>query len=316
MERRVPAAVEEWFQIKSGFRPTTFPEQFDCLYALDEHFAHLWLWHSARLLSGRHLDMRTRILVLVTQYTWTKSPGELADTLGVGLKNDVDPKEMLEVILQSFIYLGESRVAAAASVFTDVMSEAGVLEDVKRRSLPYQDATAQGRSLEEERKLWDPADAADPRLEDLLSRHDWKGLSTGLRLRPGHILNRTYMLDAVDPEFCDLYLGLSWDGLYARGVLDDKTRLLCIAGGCLAVGEPQSRTFLKGALANGATPKQLMELVYQTVGIFGHPHTMLRTDDVIAIVDAAGRLDELIDDKERIDEVRRLASAELRKRSL
>ncbi len=47
----------------------------------------------------------------------------------------------------------------------------------------------------------------------------------------------------------------------ARGVVNDKTRLLCMVGDCLAVAKaPQARGHVRGAMRNGASPREIMDI--------------------------------------------------------
>lgn len=295
-------------------RPRTFPGRLEMFSELDEHFTNIWVSYTGQLFDRPQLDLRTRLLVLVAQYTMLGNGVALADTVQAGLDNDVDARHMLEMILQCYIYAGESPVAAAAEVFVDVVEEAGLLDAVKRGSVPA-DATTRDRSLEVERQEWSDADREDPRLAGLLERHGWKGISTGLRLRPGHHINLAYTLDAVDPEFLDLWLATPYEGLYARGVLDDRTRLLCVVGGCLAVGEThQSRRHMRAALRSGAKPRELMELVFQTCAVSGHPYVMpMAVDDVIQLCDDMGMIEDIVD-PERVHEIRQIVRDRVAKR--
>ncbi|MPZ59800.1 MAG: hypothetical protein GEU93_00615 [Propionibacteriales bacterium] len=295
-------------------RPRSFDQRFALFDSLDKHFTNVWLNYTGRLFARDQLDLRTRLLVLTAQYTMTGNQAALADTLQAGLDEDVDPRELLEVILQCYVYGAESPVSDAAEMFARVMEDAGRLDEVRQRSLPV-DASTRDRSLEEERKTWSSSDADDPRLPDLLSRYGWTGISTGLRLRPGHHLNLVATLDAIDPEFLSLWLATTYEGMYSRGVLDDRTRLLCVVGGCLAVGEThQSRRHMRGALRRGATPRELLEVVFQSCAIAGHPHLMpMAIDDIVMLLDELGRLHEIVGE-ESIDQVRRIATARAERR--
>src|SRR5262245_43999917 len=73
--------------------------------------------------------------------------------------------------------------------------------------------------------------------------------------------------------------------MYARRVLDDRTRIICVVGNTLAAGEQhQSRRHMRSALRSGATPKELLEVIFQTTGLFGHTHLMpAAIDDLIRI---------------------------------
>ena len=106
------------------------------------------------------------------------------------------------------------------------------------------------RSYEEERKTWHPDDVADPRFEHLMKRYGWLAAGRGLTLRPRHHINILSWLDAIDPEFAGLWVRFCYQGMYGRDVLDPRTRLLCVVGNCLAIGEVmQSRGHMRGAHA-------------------------------------------------------------------
>lgn len=296
---------ERGYEMAQRLRPRTFQHRYDLFSGLDEHFTHVWLNYTGRNFLRNQLDVRTRVLLLTAQYTVTGNTEALADTIQAGIDEGLDLKQLLEIMLQCYIYAGESTISSAAEVFVDVVAKAGKLEQVKERSLPA-DATSSGRSLDEERQNWSKEDSQDPRLLALLEHHDWKGISTGLRLRPGHHLDQAYTLDSIDPEFLDLWLGATYQGMYARTVIDDRTRLLCVVGACLAMGETrQARNHMRGALKNGATPKELMEVVFQSCAVFGHPRFMALADDVVLMSDEVGRIRELVDEA-RVEAVRRI----------
>ena len=103
--------------------------------------------------------------------------------------------------------------------------------------------------------------------------------------------------------------------MYARRVIDDRTRIICVVGNTLAAGEQhQSRRHMRSARRSGATPKELLEVIFQTTGLFGHTHLMpAAIDDLIRITDEEGRLDEILA-PDRIDEVRRIVAARVASR--
>jgi hypothetical protein len=71
---------------------------------------------------------------------------------------------------------------------------------------------------------------------------------------------------------------------------------------------------MRSALRNGATPSELLEVIFQTTGLFGHTHLMpAAIDDLIRITDEEGRLAELLA-PDRIDEVRRIVAARVASR--
>ena len=165
-------------------RPHAGAERFELFARLDPHFARTWTDYTGGLLARRVLDVRTMLLVLCGQYTMLNQLGGLRDALTAGINEGVDGKEMLEAILQCYVYGGDEIVADAAGVFTEVMDQLGVLDDIVARGLPV-DANLRDRDLAREREQWSAQDRDDPALAPLLDRYGWLGLSNGLRLRPG-----------------------------------------------------------------------------------------------------------------------------------
>jgi alkylhydroperoxidase/carboxymuconolactone decarboxylase family protein YurZ len=281
---------------------------------LDPAFARTWLRHAGRLLARPHLSMRMRFLVFTGQYTMVQNLEALEEVLEGALTTGVDPLELLESILQCYTYAGESRVEAAAAVFTRVATRTGTLEQV-RESAEARMAAAPAPLTAAERDAWDPGDRDDPRLPGFLERYGHRGLRTGLRLRPGHVLNLATTLDALDPEFLQVWLDTVHEDMYSRGVLDDATRLMIVIGNCFAIGEShQARRHMRSALRSGASPQDLLELIIQSTATFGHPSLMpLAFDDLISILDELGRLGDLVD-TDRIDEVRRITAERVARR--
>ena len=105
-----------------------------------------------------------------------------------------------------------------------------------------------------------------------MERHGWLAVGRGLTLRPRHHLNVLAWLDKMDPQLADLWVKFCYGAMYARGIVDDKTRLLCMIGDCLAVGEEtQARGHMRGALRQGASPREVMEVCFMTCINFGMP---------------------------------------------
>ena len=308
-------SYEEMAETVESYRPITFSRRRATFGALDEHFVQNWLTHAHRLLRRPQLDRRKRLLVFTGQYTMLGNLEALEETLEAAISSGVDPRELLEVILQCYVYSGESVVEAASTVFLTVVRRRGLLEQVQEGQLRA-DATRAGRRLEDEREAWSHDDREDPRSAALIERHGWYGISAGLRLRPGHHLNLLTTLEALDPEFLEIWVDRIYEGMYCRGALDDAPRLLCVVGNCLAVGEThQSRRHMRGALRQGADPIEIMEVIFQSTLAVGHPHLMPMTlDDFVTILDDEGRLEEVVS-PDRIEEVRRIAAVRIAKRN-
>lgn len=288
------------------FLPMSLQRLRSLFHRLDPEFAAVWETHAERLLHRTQLDVRSRFLILTSQYTVTRQDEPLAENLTAAGAAGVSDEELLEAILQTYVYAGPWAVASACEVYERV---------VDRKPATERPARDRGRSLQDERRSWSPADAADPRIEPLLERYGWLGISNGLRLRPGHHINMLDTLDALDPDFLATWLETVYEGMYGRGVLDDRTRLLCVVGATLALGEShQSRRHMRAALRSGARPRELLEVIFHTTLFFGHPYVMPAAfDDLIRIVDDEGRVTELVP-ADRVAEVRRIVAARVVRR--
>ena len=272
----------------------TFEDRVAQRDSLDQNFTKLWLDFAISGLGSRPaLDTRTRLLVLIGQYAMAKSHPALEDTVRAALAAGVNAREVLEIILQCVVYGGHTTVEPAIQVFHRVAAELGLLDELRQSQLPL-DGNDSRRTYEEERKTWHPDDVADPRCADLVERHGWLAVGRGLTMRPHHHLNVLAWLDRMDPGFAGLWVRFCYGGMYTRGIVDDKTRLLCMVGDCLAVGEAtQAKGHMRGAMRQGASPREVMEVVFQTAANFGMPPMLHALQSFVDIMAENGRLDEI-----------------------
>lgn len=275
-------------------QPHTFERRVAQRDSLDQHFTKLWLDFAITAMSRRPaLDTRTRLLVLIGQFTMAKSHAALEDTVRAALASGVASREILEIILQCVVYGGHTTVEPAIQVFHRIAGELGLLEELRASQLPL-DGNDRARSYDEERRTWHPEDVANPRCADLIERHGWLAVGRGLTLRPRHHLNILAWLDAMDPEFAGLWVRFCYQGMYSRGIVDDKTRLLCMVGDCVAVGEgTEGRSHMRGAMRNGASPREVMEVILQSCINFGMPPMLQALKIFVEIMAEDGRSAEI-----------------------
>jgi alkylhydroperoxidase/carboxymuconolactone decarboxylase family protein YurZ len=282
------------FDAGTKLQPKSFKRRVAQRDALDQNFTRLWLDFAIKGMSTRPaLDTRTRLLVLTGQYTMAKSHPALEDTIRAAVAAKVDPREILEIILQCTVYGGHTTVEPAIEVFHRVAGELKLLKGLKSSQLPL-DGNDRKRSREKEAKTWHPDDVADPRFKRLIERYSWLAAGRGLTLRPRHHLNILDWLDRIDPDFAGLWVRFCYGGMYSRGIVDDKTRLLCMIGDCLAVHEDtQAIGHMRGALRNGAKPREVMEVVLQTCVNFGMPGMLKALEAFVGVMAQDGRLAEI-----------------------
>ncbi len=262
--------------------------------AIDQHFTRAWLDYQIKGLSRRPaLDTRTRFLVLIGQYTMAKAQPLIEDTVRAALAAKVPVREIAEIILQCQVYGGLVTVDPAIRTFHKIVEELNLLPELKKSQLPL-DGTDGKRNRAEEEKSWHKDDVADPRTQPLIDKHGWLAVSSGLTMRPHHHINILSWIDIMDSDFAGLWEKFCYGDMYTRGIVDNKTRLLCMIGDCLAVGEAtNSKGHMRGAMRQGASPREVMEVIFQTSANFGMPPAWHALENFIEIMAQDGRLGEI-----------------------
>ena len=282
------------FDAGMRLQPLSFAKRVAQRDSIDQHFTKRWLDFAIKGLGQRPaLDTRTRLLVLIGQYTMAKSHAILEDSIVAAIGASVPIREIAEVILQCVVYGGHTAVDPAIEVLHRVAESHRLLGELRATQLPL-DGNDGTRSLDDERQKWHAEDAADPRAAHMLEKHGWHAVSRGLVMRPRHHLNILTWLDAIDSDMADLWVKFCYGGMYSRFVLDDKTRLLCMVGDCLAVGEEtNARGHMRGALRQGAHPREVLEVVFLTCANFGMPPMLKALEVFVEIMAEDGRLEEI-----------------------
>jgi len=264
-------------------------QRFELRSKLDPAFAHAYLRYASRLLSRPTLDARTRLLVMTGQFTMGRRHARLRETFVAAIAAKINLREVLEVVFQCAIYGGESITDEPLTIFTEELSRAGLLEQISEQGL-QPGKSSKPRDPVEERSRWHPEDAADSRAEQLTAKYGWHGVSMALILRPRHTLNNAEFLGGLDEGFTQAFYDMGYGDMYGRLVLDHKTTLLCMIGNTLAIGEiVQCRHHMRTAIQQGATPREVLEVLLQPVLVVGHPNVVPeRIRDLVAIVKDLG----------------------------
>jgi len=102
-------------------------------------------------------------------------------------------------------------------------------------------------------------------------------------------------LDRVDARFNQLWLDFIYAGMYSRGILDDRTRILCIVGELCCLGElHQAESHIRNALMHGAKPREVLEVRPGRRSTRGCRASCVSSRSSSAL-EEQGRLAELID---------------------
>jgi alkylhydroperoxidase/carboxymuconolactone decarboxylase family protein YurZ len=273
--------------------PKEFPDLLDWRDELDQHYTKLWLdFTYGGLYTRGVLDERTRNLVVTGQFVVQDEMGQLRSHLYAAVEH-ARPREVLEVMLQSTVYVGYPKGTRAAYMLREVLIELGRLDEITKTQLPL-DGTNSKRSKEQERASWRVPDAQFPEREQYMQKYGWGGISAGIRLQPTHHVQTLRRFDRIDPNFLKHWLDFIYDGMYTRGVLDDKTRLLCMVGMCTVIDEQvQNENHIRAALMLGATPREVLEVTLQSTIYCGMPRSLRAATILERVLEEQGRINEL-----------------------
>ena len=282
------------FDTGAQLQPKTFENDMAIFDDLDQNFAKVWLDFFTEGAARREtLDLRTRLLVSIGQFTMTKCLRELEGAIRAAVAAEVSAREVLEVILQCTVYGGMTVSRPAIETFHRIALELNLLEFLRETQLPLV-GNDQKRCYETELKEWHPDDVADPRFADLMRRHGWLAVGSGLNVRPQHHLDALGWQDAMDPDWAGLWVRFCYQGMYSRGIIDERIRHLCMVGNCVAVGEiTQMRGHMRGALRIGLPPREVMEVVFQSSVYFGMPLMIRALQTLIKVLKETDRLAEI-----------------------
>jgi alkylhydroperoxidase/carboxymuconolactone decarboxylase family protein YurZ len=273
--------------------PRGFPDLLDWRDEMDQHYTKLWLdFTYGGLYTRGVLDERTRHLVVTGQFVVQDETEYLRSHVYSAIEH-ASPREVLEVMLQATVYVGYPKGARAAHILRQVLFELGRLEEITETQLPL-DGTSSKRSKEKERPTWRVPDEQFPEREQMMQKYGWGGISAGLRLQPTHHAQTVRRLDRIDPHFLKHWLDFIYDGMYTRGVLDDKTRVLCMVGMCTVIDEQiQNENHIRAALMLGATPREVLEVTLQSTIYAGMPRSLR----------AAAILERVLEEQDRTHEL-------------
>ena len=241
------------------------------------------------------LTERVRLLVLIAQCAAMAELEYLESAIRAALNEGVSAREILEILLQTTVYAGMPKINRAARVFHSVIKELGRMQELTQTQPPLEGRNGE-RSLAAERATWNVTDERFPTREAMLEKYGWHGISAGLRLQPTHHPEAIMRMDRSDQNFLKYWLDFIYGGMYVRGVLEDKIRILCVVGVCTALDEMmQGENHVRAALALGATPREVQEVAVQSTQYWGMPRSLRTMAILERVLKEQGRMAELTD---------------------
>ena len=258
-------------------RPDDFLDEIEWRDRIDQHFTRAWLEFTyGGLFTRNGLDDRTRLLVSLAQFLALGELEEFQKQIPSALAVGATPREVLEIALQSTVYIGYVRASHGARICVQVMERLGRLDEITNTQLPL-DGRMPQRSLAEERTRWPAAKSPEETAwrERMIEKYGWSGVSTRIRTQNHQSNEAIDTYDRVDPHYLKLWYDFIYGELYPRGIIDDRTRLLMMVGICLALDEPvQLANHLRGAMLLGAKPREVLEVIVQSTAYVGMPATV------------------------------------------
>ena len=287
-----PAAIDNGLKL----RPDDFIDELEWRDRIDQHYARSWLTFTyGGLFTRKGLDERTRLLVAVAQFLAMGEMEEFERQIPGALAAGATPREVLEIILQSTVYIGYVKAGRGAKLCVKVIEKLGRLNELTETQLPLEGRMPE-RSLDAERKQWPAAKSPEESAwrERILEKYGWKGVSTRIRTQ-NHQSNETINnYDRIDPHYLQLWFDFIYGEMYPRGIIDDRTRLLMMVGICLALNEPvQLENHIRGAMLHGATPREVLEVCVQSTAYCGMPTTVQVVRVVERVAKEQNRASEL-----------------------
>ena len=265
-----PATIDNGLRL----RPDDFLDQVEWRDRIDQHYTRAWLEFTyGGLFTRKGLDERTRLLVSIAQFLAMNEMEEFEREIPAALAAGATPREVLEICLQSTVYIGYVKASRGARACAKVLERLGRIDEIGQTQLPLEGRMPE-RSLAEERKRWPAAKSPEEAAwrEQTLEKYGWKGVSTRFRTQ-AHQSNETIgRYDRIDPHYLKLWFDFIYGELYPRGIVDDRTRLLMMVGVCIALNEPvQLENHIRGALLLGANAREVLEVIVNSTAYVGMP---------------------------------------------
>lgn len=138
--------------------------------------------------------------------------------------------------------------------------------------------------------------------EAMAEKYGGRSVDNAMRLNPDDFDAMIEWRDALDPHYAKLWMDYTYGGLFARGVLDDRTRLLVAIAQCVAITDLEGVEInIRAALGQGASPREALEVILQAGTYLGIPKVVPAARAFRRIITELGRLDEIKDTQLPLD---------------
>lgn len=257
MERReedYPLSHDNWVRSRAFFGERHL-EQNDMLRELDREFADLCIRLIHEHMYPRQvLDQKTRELCAVAALTVLDAP-QLAAHIKAAIEAGASREETAEAIFQMLVYCGVPRTLNAVAQYRRSiaeMAEAAPDGPAARSPEPSTPLANDGLTIDE------------------------RAMKVGARLYGEAQTRRVFdELEVADPAFNRMFKELVYGGMYARSVLDARTRQLLAVAACTVTNAlPQLGEHARAGLRVGLSVEEIREVIFQMVVYVGFPFTM------------------------------------------
>lgn len=120
--------------------------------------------------------------------------------------------------------------------------------------------------------MTDSATDNKARRDELIAKYNDRAMANGMDLQGEFFLRMVHELDELDASWAEGWMTWIYDFLYGRRILDDKTRILIVIGECVVSRHiTQLANHMRSALEHGATPEEVLEVVFQASTYAGMP---------------------------------------------
>lgn len=128
----------------------------------------------------------------------------------------------------------------------------------------------------------------------LIDEYGAKGVETGTRLQSGFFVDHMAFFASLDADYTQAWVDWVYEYMYNRGILDDRTRVLCIIAECTVLDEQYNLpNHIRTALRVGARPEEILEVILQACVYAGMPRMTKALKLFNQVMEEDGLLDQL-----------------------